>query len=120
MTVPAWLADVRQWVAPPPAWAFVARDRDGYPVSTAARLLLALLWSLGDAPSKRAPGHHRVEHRDLQQQRLALLLSTTVRTPTPSTRTCACGCGRCAARLNRLHIARVRWSAAYGYGRASR
>ncbi len=80
MTAPAWLADVRQWVAPPPAWAFVARDRDGYPVSTAARLLLALLWSLGDAPSKRAPGHHRVEHRDLQQQRLALLLSTTVRT----------------------------------------
>lgn len=80
MTVPAWLADVRQWVAPPPAWAFVARDRDGYPVSTAARLLLALLWSLGDAPSKRQPGHHRIEHRDLQQQRLALLLSTTVRT----------------------------------------
>lgn len=77
MTVPAWLADVRRWSAPPPSWAMEARDRGGHPVSVQARHLLTWLWTLADAPSKRQPGHQRVECDDLMQTRIALRFGVT-------------------------------------------
>ena len=77
MTAPAWLADVRRWSAPPPSWAVEARDRDGHPVSVQARHLLTWLWTLADAPSKRQPGHQRLECDDLMQARIALRFGVT-------------------------------------------
>jgi hypothetical protein len=60
----SWTQRCRSWVAPPPPWVAVARDREGNPIGTGPRLLLVYYWGLADAPSKREPGPVTLDVRD--------------------------------------------------------
>ena len=49
----SWSHRCRSWVAPPPAWTTVARDREGHMLGPGPLLLLTYLWTLADSTSKR-------------------------------------------------------------------
>jgi hypothetical protein len=64
----AWCDRARAWAAPVPAWVWIARGREGEAVGDGPVRLLAYLWSLADAPSKRGRGHVTLDVADEQRR----------------------------------------------------